>query len=132
MGLQELHTRGAAHLARYHAGKIFLHRQLVDSHNLIGLNHNAQGSLKGLCLLALPMEVNADGHIVERERGIVGLWGKCQVTILGAAPQDATIAELYHLIACNHLALSHVRLVQTERNLLATHDTNSHVGLFFH
>ena len=78
------------------------------------------------------MEVNADSHIVERERGIVGLWGKCQVTILGATPQNTAIAKLNYLVAGNHLALSHVRFVKAERYLFATDDTHGNVWLFFH
>ena len=132
MGLKELNTRGTTHLARNHAGKIFLYGQLVDGHNLIGLYHNAQGALEGLCFLALPMEVNTNSYIVKRERGVIGLWGEREVTILIATPQDTAIAELYHLIAGNHLALSHVRLVKAERNLLAAHDTYGNVGLFLH
>ena len=114
MGFQEFHTRCRTHLARYHACQVFLNRQLVDSHNLIGFYHNAQCAFKSLCLLALPVEVHTYRHIVKRERCILRLWCEGKISVLCASPQYSTLAEFYHLVACNHLALSHIRLVQTE------------------
>ena len=129
MGFQEFGRRCGSHLTRDDARQVFLYWQFVDGHNLIGLYHDTQGTFKHLRLFALPVEVHPDGHVVERERSVGGLWGKGEVPIEGASPQDATFGKLYGLLARNHLALGHVGAVEGKGNLLGTHDTYGYVGL---
>ena len=65
MGLEELNGGSRRHLAGDDTRQIALYRQFVDGNNLVGLDDDAQRTLKLLCLLALPMEVDADGDIAE-------------------------------------------------------------------
>ena len=122
MRFQELRRGSGRHLARDDAGQITLYGQLIDSHDLIGLYHDAKDAFKGLSLLTLPMEVYADGHILQRERGIRTLWTEGEMTIQSASPQDAAFRELHHLLACNLLALGYIGTVQRESDLLSAHD----------
>ena len=65
MGLEQFDTSGCFHLAADNTGKILFDRQFVDSRNLIGLNHQLKRAQEHLRLLALPMEIDADGDIIE-------------------------------------------------------------------
>ena len=91
MRLQQFQACCSFHLAADHAGQILLHGQFVDGRYLVGLHHQSQGSLEHLSLLALPMEVDTNGHIIQRERSLWRLGRKCEFTILVAIPQDTTL-----------------------------------------
>ena len=65
MGLEKLDGGGGRHLTGNDTRQVTLYRQFVDGNNLVGLDDDAQRTLKLLCLLALPMEVDADGDVAE-------------------------------------------------------------------
>lgn len=67
MSFQEFQTRGGTHLAGDNTLQVFLHWQLVDGAYLVSLDHETECAEEGLCLLALPMEVDTDGDITQRE-----------------------------------------------------------------
>ena len=65
MRFQQLDTSSSLHLAADNTGQILLYGQFVDSRNLIGLNHQTERAQEHLRLLALPMEIDSNGDIVE-------------------------------------------------------------------
>ena len=130
MGLEELGGRGGRHLAGDDAGQVALYGQVVDGHNLIGLDHDAKRALEGLRLLALPVEVDTNGDIFQRERGTHALWTEGEVTIERATPQDAALGELYRLLAHNLLAFGDVGAVEREGYLLTRDDAHRDEWLF--
>ena len=65
MSLEQLDASGSFHLAADNAGQILFDGQFVDSRNLIGLNHQLERAQEHLRLLALPMEIDTDGDIIE-------------------------------------------------------------------
>ena len=65
MRLQQFGRRCGSHLARNDAGEILFHGQDVDGGDLVGLHHEAQGTVEGLCLFPLPVEVFSYGHVVK-------------------------------------------------------------------
>ena len=96
---------------------------------MIGLNDDVEGTLEGLGLLTLPMEIHADSDILQRERGTFLLWGECEVTILGAPPKDAALGKLDSLGTRDDLTLGHIGAIEHKTDLLATDDTHGDVGL---
>ena len=130
MGLEQLEARRGAHLARDDALEVSLYGQLIDGAYLVRLHHKVQGAEEGLCLLAFPMEVDAYGHVAEREGGVGALRMEGERAVLVAVPQDAALGERHFLFARHHLALGKIRLVEREVNLLSAHDAHVHVGLF--
>jgi len=62
--LQKFGRRGGVHLGGYHAYQVLLGRQQVDGPNLTLVHHQLQYAGEALRLLALPVEVLADGDIV--------------------------------------------------------------------
>ena len=129
MRLQQFETRCGTHLAADYTLQIALHRQFVDGIDLIRFHHEAEGTQEGLRLLALPVEVHADGYVADRERGVVALRMEGELTVKIAVPHDAALKELHLLLANHDFALSQIRLVQREMHLLGTHD--AHGNLWF-
>ena len=130
VGLEELDGGGGGHLAGDDAGEITFDGQLVDGYDLIGLDHDMEGAFELFGLLALPVEVDADGDVVEAERGLGLLGGESEVAVLGAAPHDATLVERYRLGAGDGLALGKIGAVELEGDLLGGDDADGDGGLF--
>lgn len=62
--------------------QIFLYRQLIDCHNLIRFYHKAERAQEGLGFLALPVEVDTDGYVAQRKRGIGTLRMEGELAVL--------------------------------------------------
>ena len=75
------------------------------------------------------MEVDANGHVIQRERSLWRLGREGELAILVAIPQDTTFGEFYRLIALNGLALSRIGTIQRKVDLLSADDTYRHGGL---
>ncbi len=75
------------------------------------------------------MEVDTNGDIAQRERGIGTLRMEGKFAILVAIPEHTTLRELYHLVAYHRLTLGKIRLVEREVNLLTAHDAHCHIWL---
>ena len=129
MGLQQLDAAGGLHLAGDDADQVFLDGQQVDGRYLVGLHHQSECAVEHLCLLALPVEVDTDGDVVERERSVALLRGESQLAVLVAIPQDAALAELHGLVAYDGFALGRVGRVQGKVNLLAADYADADLGL---
>ena len=129
VGLEELGGGRGRHLTGDDTREVALHGEFVDGHDLIGLDDDGQRSLERLPALALPVEVHADGDVVEREVGIVGLGTGGEVTVLRASPEDATLGELHRLGTADHLALGHILALEFEGDLVGTHDADGDRGL---
>ena len=130
MSLEQFDTRRGAHLARYHTLEIFLDVDDVDGSNLVGFHHELQLSVEHLRLLAFPVEVNADGHVVERERGILGVETEGEFAILIATPKNTSLGELHRLFALKGLALGGVWGIEEEGYLLSAHYSHLHHRFF--
>ena len=124
MGLQQFEPCRGLHLAGDNGSQILFDWQFVDGGNLVGLHHQAQRTQESLSLLALPMEIDADGNVRQRERGIGTLGGKRQLTILVAIPQDAAFREGHRLLPLYALAFGHVRTIEGEVYLLTADNTH--------
>ena len=65
VGFEEFQRSRCRHLAGNDTREITLYGQLVDSHNLIGLDHQTECATEHLCLLAFPMEINTNSDIMQ-------------------------------------------------------------------
>ena len=74
MSFEELERSGGFHLRRDDALEVFLDWEDVDGAELTLVDDELKDAAEGLCLLAFPMEVLADGDFMEREGSVVGLW----------------------------------------------------------
>ena len=129
VSLEQFLTGRGAHLAGDDALQIRLHRQFVYGADLIRVDHKAQRSEEGLRLLSFPMEVDADGDVVQRERSVLLLRNERQLAILRTVPKDGSFAELHHLFAVNKISLCHIRAVKREGYPCSTYDAYGYVGL---
>ena len=124
MCLEQFDARCGAHLARYYAFEISLNGQFVDGAYLVGVDNESQRAEEGLCLLALPMKVDAYCDVVKRERCVGRLWVEGEFAVLHSVPEDSAFVEFYSLFALDKVALCHVRLVERERNLGSANNTD--------
>ena len=99
MGFQELQGRSGVHLGGDDAGQIVFCRHLVDGGNLSFVDHQTQGAEEGLCFLAFPVEIDADGYVFEREGGIVFQRGEGQLPVHVSVPGNSSFVEGYTLLA---------------------------------
>ena len=76
------------------------------------------------------MEVYADGHVVQRERGILCLRAERQFTVLVAAPQYSAFRELNCLFALKCFSLGSVWSIERESYLLPAQYSHLHHRLF--
>ena len=129
MRLQEFETRSGTHLTADDTLQIFFYRQFIDCHNLIRFYHKAERAQEGLGFLALPVEVDTDGYVAQRERGVGTLRMEGELAVLVAVPKHTALREFYHLLAQHLFALGKIRFVEREMNLLRTHDAHHYVGL---
>ena len=83
-------------------------------------------ALEGLCLFSFPMEVHADGDVLQRERRIARQGHHLQLAIETAVPADASFKEEHLLLALYHFALGGVGTVQREAYALGTDDAHLH------
>ena len=130
MRLEQFEARRGTHLAADYTLEVFLHRQFVDGAYMVGFHHEAQCAEERLRLLAFPVEVDTDSHVVQREGGICRLRMEGQFAVLVAVPEHTAFTELHHLFACHRLALGLIGLVQGEAYLLPAHYAYSDIGLF--
>ena len=63
MSFQQFQSGRCLHLTTDDRGQILFDGQLIDSHNLVTLDHQSQRTQEYLCLLALPVEVDTDGDV---------------------------------------------------------------------
>ena len=91
MRLQEFETRSGTHLTADDALQIFLYRQLIDCHNLIRFYHKAERAQEGLVFLALPVEVDTDGYVAQRKRGVGTLRMEGELAVLVAVPKHTAL-----------------------------------------
>ena len=124
VGLEQFQTCRGLHLTADDTGQILLHWQLVDGGDFVALHHQAQRTQKHLCLLALPVEVDPDGDIEERERGVRGSRRKGELAILVAIPENAAFGELHRLLAFDGLTLGGIGAIEGEVYLLTAHNTD--------
>ena len=68
-------------------------------------------TLESLCLLALPVEVYTDSHILDGERGIMMVGYEAQFLITVAIPQDTTLREGHLLDSLDRGTLGCIRLI---------------------
>ena len=132
MGFQQFDTSSGLHLTTDNTGKILFDGQFVDSRNLIGLNHQLKRAQEHLRLLALPMEIDSNGDIIERKRCICLLGHEGELTVLIAIPQNSTFAEFNHLFTFYLLTFGCIGSIQREVNLLSTDNTHRYRGFFLH
>ena len=132
VGLEKLDGGGRRHLAGDDAREVSFYRQLVDGHDLIGLDDDAQRALEHLGLLTFPVEVDADGDIVEREGGVRCLRREGEFAILCASPHNASLEERDGLRTRDHLTLGNVGLLEFEVYLLGRDDTHGYGRLLLH
>ena len=90
MCLQKFETGSGTHLTTDYTLQILLYRQFVDGTNLIRLDHETQCSEESLGFLALPMEVDTNRNIAQREGSVRTLWMESQGTILITVPEYTT------------------------------------------
>ena len=128
VGFQQFDIGCGAHLARYDALQVAFHGQFVDGTYLVFLDHQSQRAGKHLRLGALPVEVDADGHVAEGKRRILMLWMEGKLAVQVAVPTDAALGELHFLSALNLLALGHIRAVEVDADALGAHDAYRHHG----
>ena len=91
MRLQEFETRSGTHLTTDDTLQIFFHRQLIDCHNFIRFHHKAERAQEGLGFLALPVEIDTDGYVAQRERGVGTLRMEGEFAVLVAVPEHTAL-----------------------------------------
>ena len=75
------------------------------------------------------MEIDANGDVEQRERSVTTGGRKGEFTILIAAPKDAALGKLHHLPSFKGLALSGIRCIERELNLLTADNANTDIRL---
>ena len=92
MGLEQFKGCISTHLTRDDAQQVVLNTEHVNRCQFSVLNNEAQSTLESLVLLTLPVETHADGHILERERGCIGV-GRLehQLVVAVAVPLHHTL-----------------------------------------
>ena len=130
--LEEFLRTGGFHLAGDDAHEIVLHGQLVDGHDLFLIHDEAQAPLEGLRLLTLPVELHADGHIREREGGVITHGRELQVAVELPVPPDAALFADDGLLARHRLSFGGILAVDMEAQRGRRHDAHAHdaVGEF--
>ena len=129
MCFEKLYRRSGFHLTGNDTDQILLHRQFVDGTDLVGLDHNSQRTLEGLPLLALPVEIDTDGDIVDAERRLSRLRCETEFAILRPIPMNASLGIFYHLHSLYRLALGDIGLVERESDAARIDDAHCHCRL---
>lgn len=130
MRLQQFKRGCRAHFRRNDAEQIFLDGKDVDGRQLVAFHDDAQRAAKRLVLLALPVEIDADGHVDKFKTAVLGIAGrKLHAVVKRAAPQHFSIAEGGFLYAFHGLTSEAVGCREDKPYRRAAHNAHFHLWL---
>ena len=90
------------------------------------VDNQAKRPAKRLRFLAIPMEINADGDIFEREGCVVGFRAENQLLINFFVPENRSVFKRGNLLALDFDSIDGIRRVQRKFHLLRTDDADGH------
>lgn len=130
MRFQQFKRGGGAHFRRNDAEQIFLDGKDVDGRKLVAFHDDAQRATKRLVLLALPVEIDTDGHVDKFKTAVLGIAGrKLHAVVKRAAPQHFSIAEGGFLCAFHGLTAEAVGCREDKPYRRAAHNAHFHLWL---
>ena len=93
VGFEQFKAGGGAHLAGNDTLQVVFDWKFVDGDDFSLADDEAKAALESLCLLALPVEVDADGYAIEREGRVGRLWLEDKFVIGLPVPQDISFGK---------------------------------------